>query len=71
MPRNAGTDMMSSNSAERIAERIARCRLCADRFAGTATAHDPRPVVWFRPGARLMIAGQAPGMRVHRIGEPF
>jgi len=47
------------------------CTLCADRFAATATAHTPRPVVWFRPGARIVIAGQAPGLRVHRSGKPF
>jgi uracil-DNA glycosylase len=51
--------------------RIAACRLCADRFAATATAHAPRPVVWFRPGARILVAGQAPGMRVHKAGRPF
>lgn len=51
--------------------RIAACRLCADRFAATATRHQPRPVVWFRPSARVLIAGQAPGLRVHLTGRPF
>ncbi|MEM9476204.1 MAG: uracil-DNA glycosylase family protein [Pseudomonadota bacterium] len=50
---------------------ISACRICTDRFAATATAHAPRPVVWFRPGARLLIAGQAPGLRVHNAGRPF
>jgi uracil-DNA glycosylase len=54
---------------------IRACRLCAARFAATATAHDPRPVVWFRPGPdpafRLLIAGQAPGLRAHESGRPF
>ncbi|MFY9237390.1 MAG: uracil-DNA glycosylase family protein [Roseovarius sp.] len=50
---------------------IGACTLCADRFATTATAHRPRPVVWFRPSARLLIAGQAPGARVHASGRPF
>jgi len=50
---------------------LAACRICADRFAATATAHAPRPVVWFRPGARLLIASQAPGARVHAAGTPF
>lgn len=50
---------------------ILACTLCADRFAATATAHAPRPVVWFQPGARLLIAGQAPGLRVHESGRPF
>lgn len=52
-------------------DQIADCRLCADRFAATATGHAPRPVAWFRPGARILIAGQAPGMRVHLAGRPF
>jgi uracil-DNA glycosylase len=50
---------------------IRACRLCATRFAATKTAHQPRPVVWFRPDARLLIAGQAPGARVHASGKPF
>lgn len=50
---------------------IEGCRLCADRFAATATGHRPRPVVWFRPGARILIVGQAPGARVHHSGRPF
>ena len=51
--------------------RIADCLVCRDRFAATATAHRPRPVPWFRPGARILVAGQAPGMRVHLAGRPF
>jgi uracil-DNA glycosylase len=47
------------------------CRICAGRFAATATAHAPRPVVWFQPSARLLIVGQAPGARVHASGRPF
>jgi uracil-DNA glycosylase len=54
-----------------LGDEIRACRLCADRFAATATAHGPRPVAWFRPGARLLIAGQAPGLRVHNSGKPF
>lgn len=51
--------------------QIRNCRICAERFAATATAHAPRPVVWFRPSARILIAGQAPGARVHGSGRPF
>ncbi|MFN3576853.1 MAG: uracil-DNA glycosylase family protein [Tabrizicola sp.] len=54
-----------------LSAEILACRRCADRFAATATAHAPRPVVWFRPGARILIAGQAPGARVHASGRPF
>ncbi|RNF34523.1 uracil-DNA glycosylase family protein [Paracoccus methylarcula] len=54
-----------------LREDIEFCTLCAKRFAATVTAHRPRPVVWFRSGAGLLIAGQAPGMRVHESGRPF
>lgn len=54
-----------------IRDEIAACRLCAGRFAATATAHSPNPVVWFRPGARVLIASQAPGLRVHEASTPF
>lgn len=52
-------------------DEISACRLCADRFAATATAHVPRPVAWFQPGARVLVVGQAPGMQVQKIGRPF
>lgn len=58
-------------SFETLAAEIAACRLCAGDFAQTATAHAPRPVFWCAPGARILIAGQAPGARVHDSGKPF
>ncbi|WP_446720211.1 uracil-DNA glycosylase family protein [Leisingera sp. ANG-M6] len=58
-------------ASQRLKAQIRNCRICADRFAATATAHAPRPVVWFRPTARILIAGQAPGLRVHESGRPF
>lgn len=54
-----------------VAAELRGCRLCADRFALTATAHAPRPVVWFARGARVLVASQAPGMQVHHSGRPF
>lgn len=60
-----------ASDAAALAAEIAACRLCADRFAATATAHQPRPVPWFGSGARLLISGQAPGLRVHGSGRPF
>ncbi len=62
---------MTGSELDTVAHEIRRCRLCADRFAATATAHVPRPVVWFRAQARILIAGQAPGTRVHASGRPF
>ncbi|MBO9478292.1 uracil-DNA glycosylase family protein [Shimia sp. R11_0] len=54
-----------------LSEEIAACQLCADRFAKTATRHRPRPVVWFQPGVKILVVGQAPGARVHESGRPF
>jgi len=54
-----------------LRDEIANCDLCAARFAATATQHRPRPVIWFDQAPRILIAGQAPGMRVHKAGKPF
>ncbi|CUH76799.1 Uracil DNA glycosylase superfamily protein [Tritonibacter multivorans] len=56
---------------DQLVQHIRGCTLCADRFAATATGHAPRPVPWFASSARLLIAGQAPGLRVHDSGRPF
>ncbi|MBC58755.1 MAG: uracil-DNA glycosylase [Confluentimicrobium sp.] len=60
-----------SDALTALAAELAACTLCAPRFAATATGHSPRPVPWFRSGARIVVAGQAPGMRVHKAGRPF
>ncbi|TNJ48533.1 uracil-DNA glycosylase family protein [Phaeobacter sp. B1627] len=54
-----------------LKQQIVACRHCAERFGSTQTAHEPRPVVWFEAGARVLIAGQAPGQRVYKSGKPF
>lgn len=54
-----------------LAGEIAACRLCAARFAETATAHAPRPVLRVSATARVLVVGQAPGARVHASGLPF
>lgn len=54
-----------------LSEQIQQCQICTERFAGTQTAHAPRPVVWFRARARILIAAKRRGMRVHRSGRPF
>lgn len=60
-----------SAALHELLEQISACRLCAARFAATATHHEPRPVVHGSTTARLMIASQAPGLRVHESGLPF
>ncbi len=48
------------------------CRICRDAPAMAAPLpHEPRPVVQASATARLLIAGQAPGTRVHASGRPF
>ncbi|MEB8387809.1 uracil-DNA glycosylase family protein [Rhodobacteraceae bacterium KMM 6894] len=62
---------LSDHTNTELARQISACRLCASRFAATVSGHAPRPVAWFAPGARILIAGQAPGARVHASGVPF
>ena len=49
--------------------RIRACRICAE--AAKPLPHEPRPVLQAGPGARVLLAGQAPGVRVHASGRPF
>lgn len=58
----------------RLAERLRACRLCRDNPAGGMARqlpHEPRPVAVFSNTAPVLIASQAPGMRVHQTGLPF
>ncbi|MCZ0738664.1 uracil-DNA glycosylase family protein [Phreatobacter sp. AB_2022a] len=54
-----------------VMEAIAACRICVDRPQGRPLPHQPRPVAWPSASARILVAGQAPGMRVHVSGKPF
>ena len=70
MTLSSDADALRSETDACIAA-LRSCRLCAEKFRATASAHEPRPVAWFAPEARVLIAGQAPGVRVHRSGRPF
>lgn len=59
------------SDAADLCSDVAKCRICAARFAATKTAHRPRPVAWFAQDTPILIAGQAPGMRVQQSGRPF
>jgi uracil-DNA glycosylase len=59
---------------EDLSLRISRCRICRDApWCGEADRlpHEPRPVAVLSSTARMLIAGQAPGLRVHQSGLPF
>lgn len=62
---------MTQHTNTIVQSQLADCRLCADRFAKTKLQHTPQPVVWYAPGAPIIIAGQAPGKRVHESRRPF
>ncbi|MCG8592175.1 MAG: uracil-DNA glycosylase family protein [Proteobacteria bacterium] len=49
-----------------LLREIAACRLCAAELPD-----GPRPVLQAHGRARILIAGQAPGRRVHASGVPF
>jgi uracil-DNA glycosylase len=53
-------------SLDALLAEIAACRACAGELP-----HEPRPVTFVRRQVRLLIAGQAPGRRVHESGLPF
>jgi uracil-DNA glycosylase len=53
---------------------ISACRICRDAPLGgpeKALPHEPRPVCVASSTAPVLIAGQAPGTRVHASGRPF
>ena len=58
-------DETAGSAAEALRAAICACRACADLPLG------PRPLVQIGAGARILIAGQAPGRRTHQAGRPF
>ncbi len=54
------------DSFETLVEEVRRCQACAPDLP-----HGTRPVFQTSPTARLLIASQAPGSRVHASGIPF
>ncbi len=49
-----------------LMNEVRACTICASHLP-----HGPRPVLQLHPKARLLIAGQAPGRKVHESGTPF
>jgi uracil-DNA glycosylase len=60
-----------TNDLQRLMKSIEQCNVCIERPLGMPLPHPPRPVVQLSSTARLCIAGQAPGLRVHNSGVPF
>ncbi|WP_448248957.1 uracil-DNA glycosylase family protein [Thalassotalea agariperforans] len=49
-----------------LLSNIRSCHLCHEHLP-----LGPRPVIQFDPRAKILIAGQAPGKKVHETGIPF
>jgi len=58
--------MITAGATGALECRIRACRHCQTRFG-----YRPRPVVQLGSSARILIASQAPGRRVHDSGIPF
>lgn len=54
------------NSFQSLVGEVRACTLCASKLA-----HGVRPVIQVDPRARVLIASQAPGRKVHASGIPF
>ena len=65
-------DPLTAMSPNALQRRIEGCRICYERpTQPQRLPHVPRPVLRISDTARLCIAGQAPGARVHASGLPF
>jgi uracil-DNA glycosylase len=53
-------------AVRRLADEVRQCTLCSAHLPC-----GPRPVLQVDPRARILIAGQAPGSKVHASGVPF
>jgi len=60
-----------ANPLDKITARIRDCRICRDVRGPRRLPHAPRPVFRVSATARLLVASQAPGIRVHETGLPF
>jgi uracil-DNA glycosylase len=64
---------MMARALQALEREVSGCRVCRDTPGPgkLPLPHEPRPVVQLSATARILIAGQAPGTRVHASGRPF
>jgi len=60
-----------ADSLASLAADIRACQICLGTNSRLPLPHEPRPVVVPSATARILIAGQAPGTKVHATGLPF
>ena len=64
--------MTEREDLDLVLRDLRACRICRDApLYLPPLPHQPRPVIQASVTARLCIAGQAPGTRVHASGQPF
>jgi uracil-DNA glycosylase len=64
--------MTGPEPLDALMRELRACRICRDAPRHLpGLPHEPRPVIQASTTARLCIAGQAPGTRVHASGRPF
>ncbi len=56
---------MTDETLDAVMTQMRACRVCSDLPLG------PKPLFQLQPGARILIAGQAPGSKTHEKGRPF
>lgn len=61
----------SPSSLDTLLAEIRACRVCVEHPLGKPLPHAPRPVLHVSATARLLVAGQAPGTKVHASGRSF
>ncbi|MFG1478235.1 uracil-DNA glycosylase family protein [Xanthobacter sp. V4C-4] len=62
---------MSETALDALLAAIRACRVCVEAPRGAPLPHAPRPVLQVSATARILVASQAPGTRVHESGRPF
>jgi uracil-DNA glycosylase len=63
--------MTRDDPLQQLLAEIGACRICRDDASAKPLPHEPRPVVRVSSTARLLVASQAPGIKVHASGLPF
>ncbi|MEQ9519084.1 MAG: uracil-DNA glycosylase family protein [Parvibaculum sp.] len=62
---------MDDKEVAKLLKDVRSCQVCVSSDKPKPLPHKPRPVLRVSRTARICIAGQAPGTRVHASGLPF
>lgn len=71
MPLSSKSEAGRATELGALVGEIRRCRICVETPKSAPLPHEPRPVLRPSVSARVLVCGQAPGVRVHASGVPF